>query len=148
MKKIWLLALVSLVFTVPAASVKAGSNGLSLVVKTDKPVYKTKEPVAMTLTVVNQDSVPFSATLPNSQIFDFYLYQADKIVWRWSEGRVFMQVLGTLTLEPGVPHTYTAKFDQKLGSGDWLSPGKYTLVGILKTIDKPCSDPVTIEIVP
>jgi hypothetical protein len=128
------------------ASAKSAPPPLFLGVKTDKQVYKPQEPIAMALTVLNPGGSPQRVSLASSQQFDFLLYQEEKVIWRWSADKLFAQALSSLTLEPGLPVTYLVKFDQKLASGDYLPPGRYQLVGVLASKEKPSSQPVDIEI--
>lgn len=129
------------------ASVNAAATPpLFLGVKTDKQVYKPQEPIAMALTVLNPSGPPRRVQLASSQQFDFLLCQEEQVIWRWSEDKLFAQALTSLTLEPDRPVTFLVKFDQKLASGDYLQPGRYQVVGVLASKEKPSSQPVDIEI--
>lgn len=97
---------------------------------TDKATYKQGEPIAMALTVLNQDSKPEQIRFTSSKIYDFHLYDAkDQLVWKWSGDKMFAMSLIDLKLEPKLPLTYVVAFDQILSSGKPLEPGKYQLIG-------------------
>lgn len=63
---------------------------------------------------------------PTAQRFDFLVLSSDgETVWRWSEGRLFAQVLGTERLAPGETVYYTAVWDYPAD----LTTGRFRAVG-------------------
>lgn len=126
--------------TIMKDSVK--ESGFGLTVNTDKANYASGEPVVITLKVFNftQEKVTFH--FRNAQRFDFFIESEEgKELWRWSDGRMFAQVLGEETLAPGREEiTYTASYKGK------LEPGTYKITGILVDKEKPMSGSITIEV--
>jgi hypothetical protein len=72
-------------------------------------------------------------TFPTSQRFDFIVRDAlGKEVLRWSDGRVFLQVMGREILLKE-SRSYSADIVLKSRDGKPLPAGFYTLVGYLTT---------------
>lgn len=65
-----------------------------------------------TLTVSNESDDPVSLTFSDSQRVDFVVRdsEADTERWRWSEGQLFAQMLGSETLDPGESVEYDAEW--------------------------------------
>lgn len=86
--------------------------------------------VTFALTVSNGGNSPVSLTFPDSGKADFAVLD-DGEVWRWSDGRMFMQVVQTAELAPGESFTV---------EGEWPdpSPGEYEAVGELRARDREC----------
>jgi hypothetical protein len=86
--------------------------------------------ITATLTVFNQSKLPVTFSFPSSQRYDFAIANSDGVeVWRWSNGRFFLQVLGSLTLNPGQSVTFTEKIRFADRSGHPFPQGLYTLTG-------------------
>jgi hypothetical protein len=129
-------------------SCQAAIPNLFVGITTDKATYKQGEPIAMALTVLNQDSKPEQIRFANSKIYDFHLYdEDDQLVWKWSGDKMFAMSLIDLKLESKLPLTYVVTFNQILASGEGLKPGKYQLVGEFCASEKEYrSNPVEIRI--
>ena len=85
------------------------------------------------LAVRNHTEWPVEFTFPTSQRFDFIVRDASgKEVLRWSDGRVFLQVIGRETLFQD-SRIYSADIVLKSRDGRPLPAGSYTLVGYLTT---------------
>jgi hypothetical protein len=65
-----------------------------------------------TLTVTNEGDDSVSLTFSDSQRFDFVVRDADNDIerWRWSEGQMFAQMLGTEEIAPGDSVVYDAEW--------------------------------------
>ncbi|MFC5365789.1 BsuPI-related putative proteinase inhibitor [Salinirubrum litoreum] len=65
-----------------------------------------------TLTVTNEGDDPVSLTFSDSQRFDFVVRAAedDTERWRWSDGQMFAQMLGSEELAPGESVAYDAEW--------------------------------------
>lgn len=86
--------------------------------------------VAFTLRVRNTGDDPVTFQFRSGQRMDVVVERAgtDEAVWRWSEGRMFTQVLGSRTLDPGEEATYEATWEEP-ESGEfrvrgWLTAAK------------------------
>ncbi len=141
-----IVLLVPFLLTVTAGAVS--SPLLYLGVTTDKPTYKSGEPIAIALTVLNQNSKPYEVQFTSSKVYDFYLYnEQEQLIWKWSGDKMFAMSLVSLKLEPKRPLTYVTIFNQMLPSGKLLEPGKYKFVGEFCVREKQFrSEAVEIEI--
>lgn len=86
--------------------------------------------VRFTLQVTNAGTAPVELTFPTGQTFDFVVRDGDREVWRWSQGRMFTQMLQTVTLAAGETQTYTATWAPPAG----LS-GNLQVFGTLTALD-------------
>lgn len=97
--------------------------------------------VDLALTVTNAGDDPVTLSFRTGQRVDFVARAAGggKQVWRYGEGRMFTQVLGSETLDPGESTTYTAT---------WSNPpaGSYEIEGELAASEDDASATATVEI--
>jgi len=100
-------------------------SGLSLCFTTDRAVYSSGDAIEMTLKVSNQAGQDVTLKFKDSQRFDFVIEKNGERLWRWSDGLMFMQVLGEQRLSPGQTITYTARFEGN------LKPGTYKVSGMI-----------------
>jgi hypothetical protein len=61
-------------------------------------------------------------------------------VWRWSDGRMFTQVMGEETLAPAKRIRYRVSLQTK------LSPGRYKIRGVVPAEGQPLSAATTIKV--
>ena len=92
-------------------------------------------PVTWTLEVRNGGPGPAALTFSSAQRGDVVLSRGGEERYRWSRGRAFAQVLGTLDLAPGQSQAFDLSED-RLGA----EPGTYELVAEL------ASDPAPAEV--
>ena len=116
---------------------------IAITVATNKKIYSHAEPIVMTLTAHASGKRAVHITFPSSQKFDFEIRRGVKgdkpLVWRWSEGRVFMTMLTGDTLEPGKPQTFRTRFEtvvDKAGKRVPLIPGDYIVTGTLNLLQQ------------
>lgn len=121
---------------------KMQESGFGVYLTTDKVVYAAGQPINMELCVFNRTSEKTTLQFRNAQRFDFTIEDGDgKKLWRWSEGRMFAQMLGQETLGPERKQAiYKATYGGKLG------PGTYKLTGIVTASDRPMSASLTLEV--
>lgn len=82
----------------------------------------------------SNQTVTFS--FPSSQRYDFAIIDSSgQEVWRWSNGKMFLQVIGSLTLKPGSAITFKAEHRFVGERGDPLPEGIYTVLGELTARD-------------
>ncbi len=100
-------------------------EGLSLVISTDKPVYKVGEPIVLTLRLVSRTKGEMRLEFSDSQRYDFVIRDsAGREVWRWSRDQVFAQVLGTEIIGPARPQLeFQTRFSGPLGQGVYRIEG-------------------------
>jgi|GEM_PF-854924 len=120
---------------------KMQESGFGVYLTTDKVVYAAGQPINMELCVFNRTSEKTTLQFRNAQRFDFTIEDGDgKKVWRWSEGRMFAQMLGQETLGPGKTQlSYRQTYAGK------LAPGTYKLTGTVTASNRPMSGSVTVE---
>jgi hypothetical protein len=114
--------------------------GISMM--TDKMSYSVGEPIKMTLKIFNYTEEDVAFHFNTSQRYDFIIEgEEGNEVWRWSEGRMFAQMLGEEILGPSNPIIiYTAEYK------DRVSPGYYKITGVLIAQDKSMSGSIFIEV--
>jgi intracellular proteinase inhibitor BsuPI len=100
-------------------------GGLSLLISTDKPVYKVGEPIVLTLRLVSRTQDEVRLEFSDSQRYDFVIRDpAGREVWRWSRDQVFAQVLGTEIIGPARPQLeFQTRFSGPLGQGVYRIEG-------------------------
>jgi hypothetical protein len=114
--------------------------GISM--STDKMSYTIGKPIKMTLKIFNYTEEGITFHFNTSQRYDFVIEDKEgNEIWRWSEGRMFAQMLGEEILEPtNTEIIYTAEYK------DRLSPGYYKVTGIFVAQDRPMSGSIIIEV--
>lgn len=97
---------------------------LALVITTDKAKYTAGEPVRFTLTLRNAGAAA-ELHFRDGQRFDIRVADPRGPAWRWAEGRIFTQALGTETIPAGGSITFDAAWDQRRADGQPADPGNY-----------------------
>lgn len=86
-----------------------------------------EDALRLALHVTNPTSAPVELEFATAQRYDFTVTNADgDELWRWSADRMFAQVLGTETLEPGATRRYTAEWMGARGEGELIATGVVT----------------------
>jgi hypothetical protein len=108
----------------------------------NKLKYSVGEPIKMTLKIFNYTEEDIAFQFNTSQRYDFIIEDEEgNEIWRWSEGRIFAQMLGEEILGPSNPEViYTAEYK------DRLSLGYYKITGIFIAQEKPMSGSIVIEV--
>ena len=114
--------------------------GISM--STDKMSYSVGEPIKMTLKVFNYTKEKFAFYFNTSQRYDFIIKnEKGNKIWRWSEGRMFAQMLGEEILGPTNTEVIcTEEYEGK------LSPGYYKITGVFVAREKPMLGSIIIEV--
>ncbi|CEK14448.1 Intracellular proteinase inhibitor [Chthonomonas calidirosea] len=119
------------------------SNPLKLTLKLDKQTYSPDEPIVVQFRVTNVSKTSQRLAFATTQHYDFEIHAGDvkgPVIWRWSKGRLFGQVVLQQTLAPGQEILYKETIypqDAKHPEGiPPLKPGKYTLLAILTTMPR------------
>jgi hypothetical protein len=85
--------------------------------------------VRLRFTVVNGSDEAVELTFRDSGRADFAVHDAaDEEVWRWSDGRMFMQVVQYSDLQPGQEATFTESWPAP-------TPGNYTAEATLRAAE-------------
>ena len=114
--------------------------GISM--STDKMSYSVGDPVTMTLKVFNYTKEDITFYFNTAQRYDFIMEDEEgNKIWRWSERRMFAQMLGEEILgSTNTEITYTVEYTDK------LSPGYYKVTGFFVPWDRPMSGSIIIEV--
>ncbi len=84
------------------------------------------KPVEFTLTVKNTGDAPATFSFSTAQRFDVVIWNDDCAeMWRWSRGRMFAQVLGSLSLPAGGTTTFKIPWNQRDQAGHPVRIGAY-----------------------
>ncbi len=150
MKMIILVIIVVTVFSTLGLWLVASENTTSeernmnygISISTGKMSYSVGEPIKMTLKVFNYTEEDIVFRFNNSQRYDFIIEDEEgNEIWRWSEGRMFAQMLGEEILGPSNSEViYTVEYK------DRLSPGYYKVTGFFIAQDRPMSGSIIIEV--
>ena len=109
--------------------------------------YAMGEPVGMTLQVVNITDRSIRLTFPSAQRYDFIVSRGKAAIWRYSDSRMFAQVLGRYDLAPGDTVSYEYTWDQSGTDGTKPGLGAYTVEGMLMITPPLKTGPKTFGIV-
>ncbi|MEA3313029.1 MAG: S-layer homology domain-containing protein, partial [Caldisericota bacterium] len=106
--------------------VRANDN-MEVKVVTDKTDYLLGEPVKITYTITNNSDSPLRFTFNTSQIYDFSIvnYGQGTLVYRWSKGKTFAQVITYLEIPAYSNKEFTAVWNQKNNAGKAVTVGGY-----------------------
>ena len=87
--------------------------------------------VQVTFTVTNEGDDPVDLSFSDALEADFAVRDDGEEVWRFSDGRMFAQMLGSETIDPGGTATYVAA---------WEDPdtGSYTAVATSAAREHDC----------
>jgi len=94
--------------------------------RTNKRRYSLGEEVVMSVTVANKGLNPVELVFLSAQRYDFIVLKNGRVVWRWSDGRVFAMVLETLFLKSGEEQTYNETWVP-----EDVTPGECEVIGIV-----------------
>ncbi len=129
-------------------------NGVKLQLSLSDSTIAAGESVTFTLTATAPSTGGRTLTFPTAQTYDFFVVSdsplppgdpipQDKIVWKWSAGRVFAQVVRTVELRPGESRTYTETWTARDAGGNPLK-GRFWVIGSLKSV--PGGDSAAVEL--
>ena len=97
-------------------------------IRTNRPVYTLDERITVTLTLANESAHALRLGFESAQRYDLLVFRAERMVWRWSENKLFAQVPGRLTLGPGDSRA----FEQVIWAKS-LGRGEYDVIAFLTT---------------
>ncbi|HID10582.1 MAG TPA: hypothetical protein EYP17_04695, partial [Candidatus Latescibacteria bacterium] len=100
-------------------------EGLELALQADRAAYEPGEPVTLTFVITNTGGTALHFTFSSSKRFDILVERDGILIWQWSHGRKFLQVIDELILEPGDSLTYELTWPQVDNTGNPVPPGEY-----------------------
>jgi Intracellular proteinase inhibitor len=115
-----------------------GNRSLAVALDARPAPLRAGGEVSWRLTVSNHAAEDNSLTFPTAQLGDVILEREGSEHHRWSDGRLFAQVVTEQRLEPGA--TWTVMLDDTLD----VEPGAYEAVGIVTCIPPP--PPVRVHV--
>ena len=109
---------------------------------TDKMSYSVGEPIKVTVKIFNYTEEDIIFHFSTSQRYDFIIEDEEgNEIWRWSEGRMFAQMLGEDVIGSHNPEViYIAEYK------DRISPGYYKVTGFFVAQDRPMSGSIVVEV--
>lgn len=91
-------------------------------------VDPTPDVVSFTFTIRNEGDDSIDVELRSVKHADVAVSQDDEVVWRWSDGQLFAQMLQPFDLDPGQTETYEFEWADP-------DPGEYDAVATLNAVD-------------
>lgn len=88
------------------------------------------DPVTIRLSVTNNGTTPVTFQFTTAQRYDVVVRHPggeQAVVWTWSGGRMFAQVLGSLVLTPRETRTYDIAWPLNDAKGQPVGPGRYQM---------------------
>ena len=160
MKFVIILSLILCSFSVSTAEKSniLKIDDLRVTIETDKEVYRwIIEPIRTTLSAENLGDEELILTFPTTQMYDFEIYN-DRFGWRvfrWSDGKFFFHIIINVTIPPGESLFWNYSWRQLGHIIPWniplyrpVFPGRFSITGMIPTIDKTYEDTVQIRITP
>lgn len=112
-------------------SVERVESGLRVEASLPRSTYDSGQAVQVTLTAANGGGAPVSVTFMSGQRFDLVIRRPrGDTVWRWSHDKAFIQVIQTVTLQPGENLSFQISWDQRDYQGVRVDPGPYEAVAV------------------
>ena len=97
-----------------------------------------KETCDLVIEIINKSDVDSKISFSEGKHYDvFVVDSADKEVWQWSEGKVFIQAIEEIYIAPGESHAFNAKWFYKGNDGNVIQPGKYKIRGLVNIVPEP-----------
>ena len=121
-------------------------TGFGALVSINQPAYWTNfmpspsgvraPEIAANLVVFNNSNQSATFGFNTSQRYDFAITNSAGLeVWRWSRGKYFARVLGSLTLQPGQSIVIPQKIKFADANGNPFPADQYTLIGWLTSTE-------------
>ncbi len=95
--------------------------------------------VTFRFVVRNDGDEPITAQFSNSCRADVAVLEDGEERWRYTDGRMFSQVIGEETFAPGESHEFAVQWPDP-------EPGSYTAVGELTARDRTCTARTTVSV--
>lgn len=90
---------------------KASIPGLGVNFTTDKLIYRVGTTITVKHTLTNLTDKPLVLTFPTTQQYDWTVTDAEgNLVYRWSDGRAFAQVVTQLTISVGTSDSFESSW--------------------------------------
>lgn len=98
-----------------------------------------RDAVMFVFTVTNASDETLELDFSDACKAEFVVADGDEEIWRFSEGRVFAQMLSSDRLGPGESTTYEAEWSDP-------EPGEYAAVASLRARERTCEATATVSV--
>ena len=112
----------------------------------ERRAFRTAESITLRITLANSGATAQRLEFSSARTHDAIVRAAGgREVWRWSQGRMFAQMLSELILAPGESRELTLRWDPTGSEGG--APGDYVAVALIPVLGAPIqSAPVAFSI--
>ncbi|MBD3234044.1 MAG: hypothetical protein GF315_10020 [candidate division Zixibacteria bacterium] len=95
--------------------------------------YALGSPFDMKMRITNKSDEEIELEFPEGYVFDFYIYQKNELVYRYSEDERYPTGLKEIALAPGESRDFGGIWLCKDNDGVWVRGGRYEMIGIINT---------------
>lgn len=95
--------------------------------------------VEFAFTVRNEGTETVELSFSDAANAEFVVYDDGEEVWRFTEGRMFAQLLSRERLEPGDATTYRERWEDP-------RPGEYAVIATLRAAESDCQARATVSV--
>ncbi len=95
--------------------------------------YALGSPFDMKMRLTNNSDKMVELKFPNGHAFDFFIYQKDELVYRFSEDDKYPTGLKEMKLMPGESKELGGIWPCKDRNGVWVRGGRYQLIGMINS---------------
>jgi len=157
------LVLIMIVFAASVVAQPPGSGAsappedharspLKLTVKLDKGTFTAADTIHITLLLKNPTKKPVAVTFATGQKYDVFLLKqpvdkkAPEVVWQWSLGMMFTQMVTRTNIGAGQTVQYEAKYPPDDGTKQQpLTKGIYSIKAAITTIGSSTKPEATVK---
>ena len=145
MKKIIFILIIILLLSFNSNSQEDKMNQESeygILFSIDKGVYQAGETITMKIMVFNFSAETIYFHFNSSQRYDFLIEDMEgKLIWQWSEDKMFAMVLGEEKLNVNHPELiYQESYDKE------IEPGHYRIKGVFTAKNYPMSAEMVFQV--
>lgn len=116
--------------TIGIAKAEKVIGDFKISLSTPSSEVKMGEVMRFNLSVENLGTQPHELTFNSGQRFDIRVEDmSGSKVWQWSDGRMFIQLIETVVIEPGKSISFDAEWPLENSAGNPVNPGEYNIFG-------------------
>lgn len=94
--------------------------------------FERDEAITMIIAIRNMTNAEKTLTLTTTQSYDCVVSDPDgREIWRWSNGRMFAQILTEMKFAPREEKRFAEVWDQLRSDGSSPAPGRFEAVGTI-----------------
>ncbi|GEM_PF-3070839 len=105
--------------------------------------YALGSPFDMKMRLTNKGGKTIELHFPNGYAYDFFIYQKNELIYRFSEDENYPTGLKKIELAPEDSIVLGGIWLCKDRNGDWVRGGRYQLIGVINT-----DPPIISDILP